>query len=740
MTVWGSQGVTDRLTQGGWTLDTAESSRAEALLATQFDVLGPQLVVRADAPESVDAPAAAAAGKQLCRRLALDPQVDQVTCYWHINDPELRSRDGRSAASLVHLRGNERTVGKAARDVEDRFSDRAGPLQVSMSGKALVLSETERLSTQSLHRAELMAVPLVLIILLWVLGSLPAALLPVAVGAFTASATAGFLRVLSEHVTVSAFALNITTVLGFGLAVDYCLLLVQRYRDELTPGRRPGHALRRTLHTAGRTVGYSAAALTACMSSMLLFPQPLLRSVAYGGIAVVCASAVTTFTVLPALLIVLGRQLDRFDVFAPFRRPLLDPARGVWFRLAQRVMRRPAAVTGGVLILLMLLAAPAVDVRLGMYDERILPASAPVAQVTKGIRADFDTGMMDRANVVMPRFRADHETETALDAYARRLSRVPQVQRVKAATGTYRDGLLLAPPGRSAAQFTGRGGTWLSVVAEPGHNPSSPQGSILADNLRAVPAPAPALVGGAGAALADVERSLAARLPWALALICAATLLLLTFFSRSLVLPLKALLLNALSLTAASGIVVFVFQQGHLLFLLGDASATGVTDVIIPSLMFCLAFGLSMDYEVFLLARIVEEHRRGSPTPLAVALGLQHTGRLFTSAALVFITVAASLALSPLLPLKVFGVGLALAVLLDCTVVRALLVPAVVKLFGDANWWVPAPSARSRRQPARHSVPTALVPAKDLSVMSSDTVSVATAAEPVRTRKDPAVE
>ncbi|MGW5613554.1 MMPL family transporter [Streptomyces sp. NPDC003877] len=709
-----SQGLTGRLSQGGWTLESAESSRAETTLATRFGVVGPQLIVRADAPGPLDARRTAAAGREVCRRLEADPRVDQVTCAWPARDPKLRGTDGRSAVVLVHLRGDEQTVRTAARDVQDRFPERVGPLRVSMSGKALVLSETERLSERSLHRAELMAVPLVLLILLWVLGSLPAALLPVTVGALAAGVSMVFLRLLAEHVTVSAFALNITTILGFGLAVDYCLLLVRRHREETASGRRPREALTVMLRTSGRAVVYSAATLTVCLCSMLLFPQPLLKSVAYGGIAVVCASAAASLTVLPALLLLLGRHIDRFDLFARLRRPVPDVTRGRWFRLARSTMRHPVAATTGLLAVLLLLAAPVTDVRLGMYDERILPPSTRLAQVTRELRADFDPTVMDRAQVVLPRFGTGGRADSALDAYAERLSRVPDVRRVDAATGTYREGRRTAAPGRAAAAYTGAGGTWLAVVPERGLNPSSPEGSDQARALRAVPAPAPALVGGPGAALADLEDALTARLPFALGIIGAATLLLLTLFSRSVLIPLKALLLNVLTLGAASGVVVLVFQDGHFLSLLGDASATGVTDVVVPSLMFCLAFGLSLDYEVFLLSRIVEEHRRGHPTPMAVALGLQHTGRLFTSAALVFVTVAASLALSSLLLLKVFGVGLALAVLLDCTVVRALLVPALMKLFGDANWWFPALPGWARARPRPGAVPQSAGSAEEL--------------------------
>jgi RND superfamily putative drug exporter len=628
-----------------------------------------------------------------------------VNCYWQDRDPKLRSADGRSAVVLVHVRGVEHAVRHVGKEVRHRFTGTWEGLRVSVSGEAVLLADIEEASAEGMHHAELVAVPLVLVILLWVLGSLPAALLPVAVGVFAVSVTTAFLRRLSESVTVSVFALNITTVLGFALAVDYSLLLVQRYREELATGHAAATALRHTLRTAGRAVACSAVTVALSLCSMLLFPLPLLRSMAYGGVAVVCAAAAGALTLLPACLVLLGKHVDSCDVFARMRRPPAPRvSEGTWFRLAQRVMRRPVAVTLGVLALLLLLAAPVTGVRLGMYDERILPSSAPVAQITQELRADFDPAMVNSLRVVLPRLPAGPRPRAELDAYARRLAQVSGVRQVATETGTYRSGQRTAPPGPDAGSFIGRGrdgsGRWLSVVPERGLDPVSPEGARLARDVRAVPAPGPALVGGRAALLADTEEVLADRLPGAIGITSAATLLVLMLFTRSVLIPLKALMLNVLSLAATAGVLVAVFQQGHFLSLLGDVSATGVTDVIVPSLMFCVAFGLSMDYEVFLLSRIVEEHRQGCPTARAVAVGLQRTGRLFTSAALVFATVTGCLVLSDLLLLKLVGLGLALAVVLDCTVVRAVLVPAVMKLAGDANWWLPSlPARRPRQEP-----------------------------------------
>ncbi|MEV4437956.1 MMPL family transporter [Streptomyces sp. NPDC049577] len=728
------QGTGTRLAPGGWTPQRAESTRADAFLAARFGAGQPHLLLVATAPGSVDAPDAERAGRALTRRLTADPRTAWVHGYWPQHTHELRSRDRHSAVIAVRFAGNERARLDASKAVADREAGRRGPLTVRVSGEAALFAEMERLSTEGALVAELVVAPLVLLVLLWIFGSLVAALLPVVVGGFAVVTTTALLRLLTEVMTVSVFVLNIATALGFGLAVDYCLLMVSRYREELADGATPVLAAERALRTAGRAVAFSATTVAAALGALMVFPLPLTRSLALGGAAVAVCSAAGALLVLPALLVLLGPRVNRFDLFARWRRGAGRPlAEGRWYRLALWVTRRPAAVALGTLLLLGLLAAPGAAVRFGMYDDRILPASSPVAQAARRLRTDFAGETGNAASVVLPDLHvalptddpgaagtntgtpdsgddADTDTEpppargarapslrsasdaAALHAYARRLSRLPDVRRVRTATGVYRDGTLIAPPGRWAAAYTGPSGSWLSVTPV-GDSPLSPAGRRLTERLRQVRAPVPALVGGPGARLTDTEDALRDPLPLAVLLTVAATLVLLFLYTRSLLVPLKAVLLNALSLAATFGIVVAVFQQGRLDALFGPVNSTGTTDVIIPAVMFCTAFGLSMDYEVFLLSRILEEHRHGAPTDLAVATGLQRTGRLFTTAAVVFAVVMASLAACDLVMLRLIGFGLAVAVLLDCTLVRALLVPAIMSLVGRANWW---PASRHR--------------------------------------------
>ncbi|MGG7568891.1 MMPL family transporter [Streptomyces sirii] len=450
-------------------------------------------------------------------------------------------------------------------------------------------------------------------------------------------------------------------------------------------------------------MAFSGATVAACLCTLLVFPIPLVRSIACGGVVVVLASAAGALVLVPALLLLLGERANRWDVFARLRPKASEHARtgvrGGWFRVAQWVTRRPVTVLLGVLVLLGLLAAPSALARFGLYGDRHLPSSSPVAQTSRELRNAFGTTASGTPSVVLPGLDG-RRSAAAVNGYARRLSRVPGVHQVDTLTGAYRLGRQSHLPPAKAVRFISDAGTWLSIVPETG-NALTPEGSRLAERLRRVPAPVPPLVGGLGAQLADTEAALTSRLPLVGALTAGATFLILLVFTGSVLIPVKALLLNALSLTATFGILVAVFQEGWLTGLPFGVPAAGVTDVIAP-LMFAVAFGLSMDYEVFLLSRIVEEYRRGSPTPVAVATGLQHSGRLFTAAAFVFAIVMAALALSDLLHLRMVGTSLAVAVLLDCTIVRVLLVPAAMQLAGRANWWLPKMRTQVREPVASH--------------------------------------
>ncbi|WP_449064070.1 MMPL family transporter [Planomonospora algeriensis] len=690
-------GVHDRLTFGGATVAGAESERAAELLEAGFAGGDPHLVVIARSAQPVDGARIARAGAEAATRLARDPGVARVTSYWDARSPGLRSRDGRAALIVARLHGDDMRRAATAARLAPGLTGAHGPLTLSVTGEAQVKAEAQSRSEHDLRTVELITVPLTLVILLLVFGSLTAAVLPVLVGVFAVAGTMAVLRLLTEVTEVSAFAMSIASALGFALAVDFSLFIVTRFREELAGGRDAASAIHVTLRTTGRAMAFSAVTVSSCLTALLLFPFTMFRSVAFGGIAVTLLAAVGSLVVLPALLAVLGTRIDGLAVPGPWRAApgrAAPGSRGRWFRLAEAVMRRPLAVAVPTVALLAAVASPFLGARFGVFDDRLLPPEAPAARASEDLRRDFDArDGISATTVVLPGFGPSRPGAGArLDAYARRVSALEGVARVSTATGSYRDGGRSGPPSGSARRFTSPAGTWLAVATD--HEPYSVENGELARAVRSVPAPGPAVVGGPGAQLADIRGAVADALPQGLALVVLATFALITAMTRSVVLAVKALVMNALSLGATFGVLVHVFQEGHLRELVGSFSVTGTLDVLVPALMFCIAFGLSMDYEIFLLSRITEEYRRTGDTRAAVAAGMERTGRLFTSAAVIFAVVMASLATSSLVLLKMVGVGLALAVLLDCTLIRALLVPAVMCLAGRANWWSPGGRAR----------------------------------------------
>jgi RND superfamily putative drug exporter len=506
--------------------------------------------------------------------------------------------------------------------------------------------------------------------------------------------TFAVLRALAAITEVSVFSLNLTTGMGLGLAIDYSLFVVSRYREELATGAGPADAVVRTVTTAGRTVLLSALTVAVSLAALLVFPLAFLRSFAYAGIAVVLLAAAGAVVVLPALLAVLGR---RVDAWALPRRPVRPATHGRWHRLAVFVMRRPVPVMAAALGLLVLLGSPVLHMRLSLPDERVLPSSAPARRVHEDIRENFPTREISALSVVAP--GADPRRIPEIGRYAAALSAVEGVARVDGPAGSFAGGDRLLPPGPLSSRFATAAGVWLSVV--PAVEPMSAAGEALVRAVPAVPAPFPVLVGGPSAELVDQKGSMFSRLPWALGLVAAATFVLLFLSFGSVVVPAKALVLNVLSLSATFGAAVWVFQEGHLAGVLGF-TPTGALELEMPVLMFCIAFGLSMDYEVFLLSRIKEEHDRTGDNVASVARGLERTGRIVTAAAALLATVFVVFATSEIVFIKLFGLGLATAVVMDATVVRATLVPAFMRLAGEANWWAPRPLRRLHRRFAIH--------------------------------------
>jgi RND superfamily putative drug exporter len=740
-------GVVSKLRSGGFEDPAASSTRAQAALRDSFHTGEPNLVLLVTADGgTVDRGDVAGGGLQLTRRLAAERDVSEVQSYWTTKAPALRSVDGRQALVLARIAGDDDATQKRAEQLATTFEGDRGSMRVRVGGQARVFGQVSDQVERDLTRAEGIAVPITLLLLVVVFSSAVAGALPLAVGGFAIVGTLLVLRLLASLTDVSVYALNLTTALGLGLAIDYSMFIVSRYREELRAGQEPADALVTTMRTAGRTVLFSAATVAVALVALLVFPLYFLRSFGYAGIAVVALAAVGALVVLPALLAVLGRRIDslRLPFGRPAARPAATPQRaaapaagadrtvrpagsaqapeagsGAWHRIAMAVMRRPVPIATAVVAVLLVLGAPFLGVRFGLPDDRVLPTSASSRQVADAIRGDFTARDADALQVVATGTGAPAAVAAEIDGYASSLSGLPGVARVDAMTGSYAGGHKLASRPQATAQapastpapasaraqapasapvpaagaqaggrFVAGSATWLRVV--PTVEAYSSAGENLVERVRALPAPFAVDVGGPSAQLVDTKAAISDRLPLAVAIIAGATLLLLFLMTGSLVIPIKALVLNLLSLSAVYGAMVFVFQDGHLSGLLGFTS-TGTIDTSMPVLLSCIAFGLSMDYEVFLLSRIKEEYDRTGDTVSSVATGLERSGRIVTTLAALLAIVFIAFATSQVTFLKLFGIGSALAIVVDATLIRALLVPAFMRLAGRANWWAPRP-------------------------------------------------
>jgi len=622
---------------------SSESFRTLQLLSRATGVLpGPSLIVVA--PPRQAAVAAA--------RLSSQPYVALVRPKAAV------SRDGR----LVLVTAWFKSYG--ATDAPG-ISDLARSLPGLVGGATLANEQVSAQSERDLLRAELIAFPLLLLLALWVFRGLVAALLPVAAGLLALFATLALLRLVNDVTPISVFALNLVTGAAIGLAIDYSLLLVSRYREELArhgPGRE---ALQATLATAGRTVAFSAVTVAAAFASLLVFPLAFLRSMAIGGMIVAPLAGIVALTLLPALFALLG---ERVNALAPNRwqraaeRAARPDEDGGWYRFAHWVMRRPGWVAVGSVTLLVALGLPFLGVRFVGVDAAVLPSSSSARQVDDLVRTRFAPGLDSPLHLAV----RSPKVVTAI-------RRLPGV-------------LAVAPPERLSSQL------W-SVDVIPRAPAMSEQTKALVREVRHLPG---VLVSGKTAWYLDTAASLRRHLPYALALLAITTFVLLFVVTQSVVLPLKALLMNLLGLSAAFGVLVLIFQDGRLEGLLGYRSQ-GALELTQPVLLFAIAFGLATDYGVFLLSRIKEAHDAGLPNREAVALGLERTGRVVTAAALLFCVAVGAFATSGILIVKELGLGIALAVAIDASLVRALLVPSLMALLGDWNWWAPSPLRRFRR-------------------------------------------
>jgi RND superfamily putative drug exporter len=699
-------GVAGRLTTGGFADPNSESERAASILEHQFHAKDPNLVllVTAKGAATVDDPAVAAAGRQLTSELEGTRHLQQVASYWSLqNAPPLKSRGGHQALVLGVISGSDSQVADRIGAISEHFTRDGTAVRVAVGGRAEVNRQVNDQIQSDLPRAEGIAFPITLILLVVVFGSLVAAGLPLLVGVVAIAGSFLALYAISSVTEVSVYSLNLTTAMGLGLAIDYSLFIVSRYREELHDGRGIEDAVVRTVQTAGRTVLGSALTVAVALGALLLFPLSFLRSFAYAGIAVSLLAAAGAVIALPALLSALGHRVDSLRIFR--HREPKPVGEGVWHRIAMLVMRRPIPIATAVIALLVILGLPFFNILFGLPDDRVLPAQVSSRQVQDDIRTNFTSNEAAALQIAAPGL-ADPQAHTgAIATYATALSKLHGVARVDAVTGSYASGQALPVDPAVLQRFRSDRGTWLSVV--PSVEPLSSAGEHLAHDVRDLASPVgQTLVTGPSAQLVDSKDSLFGRMPLAALWIAVATFVLLFLMFGSVVVPIKALVLNVLSLTATFGAMVWIFQEGHFASLLGF-TPTGSLAATMPILMFCVAFGLSMDYEVFLLSRIKEEHDRTHDNTASVAVGLERTGRIVTAAAVLISVVFIAFSTSGVSFIKLFGIGLALAVLMDAFVIRATLVPAFMRLAGEFNWWAPRPMRRfyERFGIAEHSEP-----------------------------------
>jgi RND superfamily putative drug exporter len=686
--VWGT-GIFGALASGGFDDPASESSRAHARIADAFGPVGDDLVVVYTHPSAtVDEPGLAEPVQRVLSRLDGRPEVVSVASVYDGEHPTFASTDQRATYITVRLRMNDED-GKLAdlHAIEPLLRADDGEVHTEIGGIYAFLRDANDQVEADIVRAEVVSLPVLLVLLLLIFRGLVAATSPLLVG--VVAILGGFVvtRVIAGLTEVSVFAANVITLLGLGMAIDYALFVVGRFREELTAGHPTAVAVERTMRTAGRTVVISGLTVTLALSSLLLFPMGFLKSVGYGGMAAVLVAMLAALTSLPALLAVLGPRINALRIGR--RRRVVaaasEPARrGAWERLAHSVMRRPVVYLLTVAAALVGLGIPFLRADFGGFDERVLPIGTPSRTVAQRLAAEFPGGGIAPIYAVV-----DGAAPAAAEAFAQRAAALPGVTDASVS---------LSRPDVSVVSVLYQGGSTSDATGE------------LVHAVRELPAPAGAqvLVGGRTASDLDQVDGLFQRLPWMGLYVFAVTFLLLLLAFGSVVLPVKAIIMNIISIGASFGVIVWVFQDGHLSGFL-DFTPTGSLEPTNLVLLLAVLFGISTDYEVFLLSRVREEYLRGNDNTRAVAVGLQRTGGIITAAAVLLIVVVAGFTTGGTATLKMLGVGTMVAVAVDAALVRTLLVPATMRLLGRWNWWAPGPLARlglreseDELGPARH--------------------------------------
>jgi RND superfamily putative drug exporter len=655
-----------RLDTAGYSDPNSDSYKVYEYLTDELMLSDPAVVIVVDSGSTdVTDPVVTQKGLALEKKIGQEDGVSKTLSYWSSGgEAIMKSSDGKAAYILVY--GDEDPFTPQGQELgsyfQKNYDGAYDGLTLYAGGVGVVSSAISEKIADDLKIAELISIPLTFILLAFVFGALAASAMPLIVGVAAILGAFFILYLFTLFTNVSIYALNLTTGMGLGLGIDYALLMVNRFREELARGKSVEDSIVSTMGSAGKTVFYSGMTVLVTLLSLTFFPLPFLKSFGYAGVSVVALAVVGAIVGLPPILALMGSKIDKGVV----RRSAITPKDdGRWAQTARLVMKRPVAAVVLSLVILGIMAAPISNIKFSQGDSRILPADNKAAIAT-ALQAERFPGQTGNPIEIIIRNGSDKLEE--INAYAAKLEQVAGIVDVVEPVTIGKD---------------------VRVVAYQEMLPRTPESQALIHDVRNVEAPDGTLVGGVAADYTDSQDGIARTLPWALAWIIFSVLVLIFVFTGSIILPIKAVLLNFMSLGATMGVLTWVFIDGNLQWLVGSFTVTGSLDTSIVILIAVMVFGLSMDYELFLLSRIREEHLAGKSNVESVAVGLQRSARIITAAALILAVVFAAFVTSGVTSIKTMGFGVALAVLLDATIVRGLLVPALMRLMGERNWWAP---------------------------------------------------
>ena len=659
-------GIFNRLESGGYSNPKSDSYQVYEYIHKTLKISDPTVVLVVDAGSTqISDPIITQKASALEAKIAKEKGVTKTISFWSTGGQDaFKSKDGKAGYILIYGDSEAFSPGsqKLGATFMKNYNGQYQGLKLYAGGVGVVgHAITEKIS-KDLSISEAISIPATFILLVFVFGALAASAMPLIVGVAAILGAFFILFLISLFTSVSVYALNLTTGMGLGLGIDYALLIVNRFREELHHGKSIEDSIVTTLKTAGKTVFYSGLTVLVTLLSLTFFPLSFLKSFGYAGVSVVALAVIGALFGLPPILAIAGDKVDKWVV----RKSAITPKEdGRWAQTARAVMKRPTSVVLLSLIILGVLAAPIQNIKFSQGDSRMLPANNPAAIAT-AVQAERFPGQTGNPVEILIRNGVGRESEIA--NYSAELARVNGI-------------VAVLPP-----QTYGKD---IRIVAYQSMLPRSPEAQKMIHEIRDLKAPAGTLVGGVSADYTDSQDGISSTLPWAFGWIAISVLILIFIFTGSVILPIKAVLLNVLSLAATMGALTWVFIDGHLQWLVGSFTLTGTVDTSIVILISVVVFGLSMDYELFLLSRIKEEHLQGKSNVESVATGLQRSARIITAAAILLAVVFAAFVTSGVTSIKSMGFGVALAVLLDATIVRAFLVPALMRLLGEFNWWGP---------------------------------------------------